>query len=244
MDSTFTITAALATGFITSLHCVGMCGPIVCVLKKQSAGGEVSGILGGVAYHGGRLFSYTVIGAACGALGEQPLRWIFHTPAVVLPWMLVGVFLITAMGWWKKLPRPAWLNKLTFKARLLSTKLSPTKGGLLMGLATPMLPCGPLYLLFAACLLSGGAVRGAEFALAFGVGTVPLLWIAQESFVWLQKVIPAARFSTLQRGLAIVAVIIMTFRLHDTIPFTGSSSIDASGQKAMPSCCHSAEPKS
>ncbi|MDF1812808.1 MAG: sulfite exporter TauE/SafE family protein [Verrucomicrobiales bacterium] len=245
MEPTFTITAALATGLITSLHCVGMCGPVACVLKKQGNGGEMSGIIGAIAYHGGRLIAYSSIGAVCGALGEQPLRWIFNTPAVVLPWMLVGVFLITAMGWWKRLPRPEWLNKLTFKARLQSIKLGSAKGGFLMGIATPLLPCGPLYLLFAACLLSGGAVRGAEFALAFGIGTVPLLWLAQESFVRLQKIIPAARFSALQRGLAIVAVLVMSFRLHDTIPFLpGSETIDSSAPKALPSCCHSSEVKS
>ena len=35
-------------------------------------------------------------------------------------------------------------------------------GGFAMGLATPLLPCAPLYLLFGATLLTGSAVRGAE----------------------------------------------------------------------------------
>ncbi len=243
MEPTFTITAALATGLLTSLHCVGMCGPIVCVLKRQNSGGEMSGILSALAYHGGRMIAYTSIGALCGVLGEQPLRLIFQTPAVVLPWMLVAVFLFTAMGWWKRLPRPQWLNRLTFRMRLHSMKLSATQGGLLMGLATPLLPCGPLYLLFAACLVSGGALRGAEFALAFGVGTVPLLWIAQESFIRLQKVIPAVKMAQLQRSLAIVGVLVMVFRLHDTIPFPGQARLDSNGAKPMPSCCHSSEAK-
>lgn len=220
-----------------------MCGPIACVIKKQSVGSDIGSILGPVGYHGGRLIAYSSIGALCGALGEQPLRWIFNSPAVVLPWMLVGVFLITAMGWWKRLPRPNWINRLTMKARMQSMKMNSWKGGLVMGLATPLLPCGPLYLLFAACLVTGSAIRGAEFALAFGIGTVPLLWIAQESFSRLQKVIPSARFSQLQRTLAIVGVVIMSFRLHDTLPIFSPSLDGSEGTtKPLPSCCHSAVP--
>jgi sulfite exporter TauE/SafE len=55
-----------------------------------------------------------------------------------------------------------------------------------LGFATPLLPCGPLYFILAAALLAGSALRGAEFMLAFGLGTVPLLWLAQSQFHRLQ----------------------------------------------------------
>ncbi|MEN8679790.1 MAG: sulfite exporter TauE/SafE family protein [Akkermansiaceae bacterium] len=240
MEPGLTIAAALVTGLVTSVHCVAMCGPLACSVGKVGKG-ETRNMMAYLGYHGGRLIAYSGIGALCGAIGQQPLRWIFNSPAVVLPWMLVILFLITALGLWKKLPRPRFVDRLVARARLRSFKLSAGRGALVMGLVTPLLPCGPLYLLFAATLLSGSALRGAEFALAFGMGTVPLLWVAQQGFSRLRETMPALRFTQLQRGLAIVATIVMIWRLQDTLPdFSAaeppSPSVEAEAE--LPSCCH------
>ena len=239
MDSGLTIAAALVTGLVTSVHCVAMCGPLACSVGKVGQG-EARNLMAYLGYHGGRLLAYSGIGAICGAIGEQPLKWIFNSPAVVLPWMLVALFLITALGLWKKLPRPAFVDRLVTRARFRSFKLSAGRGALVMGLATPLLPCGPLYLLFAATLLSGSPLRGAEFALAFGMGTVPLLWLAQQSFSRLRETMPALRFNQLQRGLAIIATIVMIWRLQDTLPNLGASPEPAAAdaEAELPSCCH------
>lgn len=239
MDSTFTVATALATGLVTSLHCVAMCGPIACSVGRAGRG-EGRNLVAYTGYHFGRLIAYTVIGAVCGAIGEQPLRWIFNTPAVVLPWLLVLLFLITALGLWRKIPRPKFLDRLIARARFHSFKLSAGRGALVMGLLTPLLPCGPLYLLFAATLLSGSALRGAEFALAFGMGTVPLLWVAQHSFSRLREWLPALRFHQIQRSLAVIAVLVMVWRLHDTLPSFGASAAEPAveaNETGLPDCC-------
>lgn len=238
MESVATISAALVAGLVTSVHCVGMCGPLACSVSSMK-GSESSRLLGATAYHLGRLISYGSIGALCGLLGQQPLAWLFNSPAVVLPWFLVVIFLITALGLWKKLPRPAALNKLFARARLRAFRMSSTHGGFLLGLATPILPCGPLYLLFAACLLTGSPLRGAEFALAFGLGTVPLLWAAQHSLSHIKKKLPAATFAHLQRTLAVVAAAVMVFRLQDTLPLLQGAEKPSD---ELPSCCHESQP--
>lgn len=234
MEPVTTITAALVAGLVTSVHCVGMCGPLACTVSSMK-GGESKRLLGATAYHLGRLLSYGSIGALCGLLGQQPLQWLFNSPAVVLPWFLVAVFLITSLGLWKKIPKPSFLTKLFARARLRAFRLSTTHGGFLLGLATPILPCGPLYLLFGACLLAGGPLSGAEFALAFGLGTVPLLWTAQQSLTQIKKLIPATTFLHLQRSLALIAAAVMIFRLQDTLT-PESETVES---KALPSCgCH------
>lgn len=240
MEPGLTIAAALTLGLVTSVHCVAMCGPIACSVGKVGQG-ETRNMLAYLGYHGGRLFSYAGIGALCGAIGQQPLRWIFDTPAVVLPWLLVGLFLITALGLWKKLPRPRFLDRWVARLRFHSFKLSAGRGALAMGLLTPLLPCGPLYLLFGGTLLAGSAMRGAEFALAFGMGTVPLLWLSQQGFSRLRAAMPALRFTQLQRGLAIVATLVMVWRLHDTLPFLAPPEVPpapSSAEAELPSCCH------
>ncbi|MGJ8696483.1 MAG: sulfite exporter TauE/SafE family protein [Verrucomicrobiaceae bacterium] len=240
MDSSLTVAAALITGLVTSVHCVAMCGPLACSVGHVGKG-ETRNLLAYLGYHFGRLIAYSSIGAICGGIGQQPLRWIFGSSAVVLPWFLVALFIITALGLWKKLPRPQWLDRIVARARFRSFKVSAGKGALIMGLATPLLPCGPLYLLFGATLLSGSPLRGAEFALAFGLGTVPLLWIAQQSFSRLREAMPALRFQQLQRGLAVIAALVMMWRLQDTLPTFSAHAAEPdtpAEESELPTCCH------
>lgn len=233
MDPVHTTLGALVAGLVTSVHCVGMCGPIACGLAAMPSS-ETERLAAMSAYHGARLTSYAAIGAVCGALGSQPLQWFFGSPAVLLPWVLVAVMLVFGFGLEKKLPRPPSLLKWTAKMRFRLGRMSPLRGGLALGFLTTLLPCGPLYLLFGASLLSGSALRGAEFALAFGLGTVPLLWLAQQQLKHLQKRIKPTTLVRIQRSLAIAAALVMAFRLWGTIPAT----VADDKPTELPSCCH------
>jgi uncharacterized protein len=233
MDPVVTTVGALVAGLVTSFHCVGMCGPIACGLAAMPAT-ETERLTAISAYHGARLSAYASIGAVCGAVGYQPLRWFFDSPAVLLPWVLVGVLLVFGFGLDKKLPRPPALLKWSARLRFKLGRMSPVKGGFALGGITPLLPCGPLYLLFGAALLSGSAIRGAEFALAFGLGTVPLLWLAQHQLKHLRKRMMPQTMVRLQRSLALVTAVVLVFRLYGTLPFH-SPSMDTDG---LPACCH------
>jgi sulfite exporter TauE/SafE len=232
MDPVHTTLGALIAGMVTSVHCVGMCGPIACGLAAMPSS-ETERLAAMTAYHGSRLAAYSVIGAACGALGHQPLRWFFDSPAVLLPWVLVAVLVIFGLGLEKKMPRPPVLLKWSARLRFRLGRLSPIRGGFALGLLTPLLPCGPLYLLFGASLVSGSAMRGAEFALAFGLGTVPLLWLAQQQLKYIKKRIGPSTLVRVQRSLAIVTAVIIAFRLYGTLPLHTPAPPDE-----LPSCCH------
>ena len=234
-----TTVAALVAGLATSLHCAGMCGPIACGLGTL-AKSEGERLTAASLYHATRLVSYGIIGAVCGALGQQPLRWFFDSPAVLLPWVMVAVLLIMAFGLDKKVPRPAILNRFTARARFKACKLSAYGGASAMGLLTPFLPCGPLYLVFAAALLAGSAAKGAEFTLAFGLGTVPLLWLAQHQFHRIREKLTPLAMARLRRGLAFVTALMLAWRLHGTIPpeFYGRESQPKPATEELPSCCH------
>ena len=233
-----TTVAALVAGLATSLHCAGMCGPIACGLGTL-AKSEGERLTAASLYHGTRLLSYGIIGAACGALGQQPLKWFFDSPAVLLPWVMVAVLLVMAFGWDKKVPRPAIFNRFTARARFKACRLSAYGGALAMGLLTPFLPCGPLYLVFGAALLAGSAARGAEVTLAFGLGTVPLLWLAQHQFHRIREKLTPLAMARLRRGLAFVTALMLAWRLHGTVPasyFGGEP--PAAAEEELPSCCH------
>jgi sulfite exporter TauE/SafE len=232
-----TTLAALVAGLATSLHCAGMCGPIACGLGTL-AKSEGERLTAASLYHGTRLLSYGIIGGICGALGQQPLKWFFNSPVVLLPWVMVGVLLIMAFGLDKKVPRPAILNRFTARARFKACRLSAYGGASAMGLLTPFLPCGPLYLVFGAALLAGSAAKGAEFTLAFGLGTVPLLWLAQHQFHRIRAKLTPLAMSRLRRGLALVTAVVLAMRLQGTLPATFSGEQAKPAEKELPSCCH------
>jgi sulfite exporter TauE/SafE len=90
----------------------------------------------------------------------------------------------------------------------------------LVGAATPVLPCAPLYLVIAMATFAGSALRGAEWMLAFGLGTVPLLWIAQAQMGWLRRHLGSAGLARLQFGLALAAALLVAWRARGALGFT------------------------
>ena len=55
---------ALVIGFVGSLHCVGMCGPLNLFVLRNNGSVSAFG-----KYHAGRIFSYMLLGVLLGAIG-------------------------------------------------------------------------------------------------------------------------------------------------------------------------------
>lgn len=145
--------AALLAGLGTGAHCALMCGPLACAFKVHP-----------VAYHSGRLLSYASAGALCGLLGQAG-RTGLHSPfARLAPWSLLVVLVLMALGVDRKLPVPGFVMRLALRVRL--------KHGL--GWLSPLIPCGPLWLMLGVAAASGAAAEGAALLLCFAAGTVLL----------------------------------------------------------------------
>lgn len=206
--------AAFVAGLATSVHCVGMCGPVACL-----AGVGESGIRSTVLYHGGRIFSYAIVGALAGLIGRAPLEAFIDSPAIVLPWFLVIVLAAVGLGIDKAIPKPRSFSRWYFRGRLSIGKLPPATRGAMLGFLTPLFPCAPLYVMFGIALVSGSAIAGAEFTAAFALGTIPLLFLAQQPMRWLGGRLAPNRLFVLQRGIALVTAAILAFRLRGTLWF-------------------------
>jgi sulfite exporter TauE/SafE len=61
--------AALIFGFITSFHCMGMCGPIAIAIPLHKDNWLLK-ISGGLLYNSGRIITYGILGALFGLLGR------------------------------------------------------------------------------------------------------------------------------------------------------------------------------
>jgi len=212
--------AAFMAGLVTSLHCVGMCGPLACMLTPaKPQPGEATLVHAG--YHGMRLLSYTLLGLLFGAVGGVPARWLQGSFLTWMPWLLVVFFLLVALRVEHRLPRIPALAGLIFRVQQKFRGRPRVQAAAATGFFTPLLPCGPLYFLILLAAVTGSAARGAELMLAFGLGTVPLLWLVQANFGWWRERFGPVRLRQFQSALALVAAGVIAWRLRGTLGFAG-----------------------
>lgn len=213
LASISTPSAALIAGLVTSLHCAGMCGPLACMFAPGPNDRADPQTVATV-YHVSRVLGYTVLGTIAGSVGRVPAILLGDGFLRLLPWVLAAFFLTVAFRVDRWLPKPALLGRLRLRLSSWLHGKSRVQVAAVMGLATPVLPCGPLYFLITLSALSGSALRGAEFMLAFGLGTVPLLWIAQAGYGRLRVRLSPVWLARFQTGLALLAAAVIVWRLQ------------------------------
>jgi uncharacterized protein len=207
-------------GLVTSLHCAGMCGPLSCTLMP-GRGDRSDPQLVSTTYHVTRLVGYAALGALAGGIGRAPLLFLSDSALRWLPWVLVVFFVGLALRWDRHLPKIAALGKLTWKIQGWMRGRSRVEAAAALGFATPLLPCGPLYFIVSLALLSGSWLRGIEVMLAFGLGTVPLLWLAQTQFHWVRQRLSPLWLGRMRVTLALATAGIIGWRLRATLGFPG-----------------------
>jgi hypothetical protein len=214
---------AFVAGLVTSLHCAGMCGPLACAVMP-AARDDADPQTVSTVYHVARLAGYGALGALAGGVGRLPLNFLSDDIVRYLPWLLVLFFIAVAIRFDQRLPRVRVLGRAygLVAGHLRGTgNRSRVRAAAALGLATPLLPCGPLYFLVSLALLSGSAARGAETLLAFGLGTVPLLWFAQTNFHWLRLKLGPVWLARAQTALALVIAGVIAWRLRATLGLPG-----------------------
>ncbi len=219
--------SALVAGLVTSLHCVGMCGPLACTVLKAKPGSSVGAAWTHLSYHFARLFSYAMIGGLAGSFGAGFVNWVGATPAKIVPIAMALFFLAMVLGWEGIAARVRFLNRYTQRLMRWAYSISGWKRGIALGVATPLLPCGPLYLLFWVAAISGSFGGGVVVLLAFGLGTVPALMASQLGFDWLSKSVGPAKLKHWKRGLAFVAMSLVLLRFSMDVDLASLASGEA-----------------
>lgn len=207
--------ACLVAGLVTSLHCAGMCGPFFCAVVPASR--ERYPLLASV-YHTCRIGAYMMLGAIGGGLGRLPLSLLPQGVLRLMPVLGVVLFIGLAFRWDRRWVRPTALTARALAFVRGRASRSPALLAGLVGGLTPLLPCGPLYFFIGIALLSGSASRGAELMLAFGLGTLPLLWLVQGQVARLRASVNPAWFGRLRFGLALGAAALAAWRARMVFP--------------------------
>ena len=212
---------ALIAGLITSVHCIAMCGPLSCAFTPTKAK-DANPQLVLTCYHLAKLLSYAIVGTLAGAFGSLAIRSVSSSLLNLLPWILVAFFFAVAFRLDRFSPKPIWLGGLYKKMNARFIRLQKPIAASMIGLASPLLPCGPLYMIFGLALFSGSALKGAEFAIGFGLGTLPLLWLVQSQFMRVQLKVTPMALMRIQRNIALIAALVVAWRLRATLGIEGA----------------------
>lgn len=205
------IVAGLVFGFLGSVHCIGMCGPLALSLPGAHRR-RWRYVVERLLYNVGRAITYTTLGGAIGALGA------LVSLSGVQQWLSIGIGLVMILG-----ALVPWVSRRVSKleqvpARFLGKVMTPIqsmyrRGGfgamLVVGLLNGLLPCGFVYAALATSVTAGSVYTSMLFMAAFGLGTIPAMFTVSllgrlASATWrtrLQKLVPI--------GLVVVGVLLI-----------------------------------
>ncbi len=167
--------AGLLLGAVSSLHCVGMCGPIAIslpVVKDSYLSKFASSFL----YNAGRITTYTILGAVLGtaAFGFAVLNAGRYLSIGIGILMLVFLFFPAS-----KMLRNNYLASLFLTLRKNLGNLFARKNYhsvFFIGLLNGLLPCGLVYFALAAAVTAGSIFKSCLFMTGFGTGSLPVMW--------------------------------------------------------------------
>lgn len=218
--SSITLVGVLVAGLATSLHCAGMCGLLTCGLGIAGHASQTASI--GI-YHASRLVGYSIAGAIAGFLGS-----VIGIPRIFpqtnwLPYLLIALLLSIAFGLDKKIAAVPGLGKAVQMIRAKTLSIPPLARAGVVGLSTPLLPCGPLYAILAIALASGSTIGGIKVMLVFGLGAIPAIWATQIASVWMNQKFNARQFQFAKRGLAVLAAVSLSWHFWPTGGFSNEA---------------------
>ncbi|MBS0194961.1 MAG: sulfite exporter TauE/SafE family protein [Proteobacteria bacterium] len=185
MTDSLTLLAALLLGLAASGHCIVMCGGISAALgiaTAKRADGRPRPLLL-IGYQVGRALSYALaglllsgaLGALIGVLDIEAVRRTLRalSAAALLLGALVAFGRVRDPGF--RLGHRLWQRIAPLGRRLLPVTSLPR--ALAFGMLWGWMPCGFVYTVLLIAALRGSAVQGAATMAAFGLGTLPSMFL-------------------------------------------------------------------
>ncbi|TXN37149.1 sulfite exporter TauE/SafE family protein [Flagellimonas hymeniacidonis] len=169
--------SALALGFLGSLHCLGMCGPIAFLLPldRDSKAKKIAQLF---IYHAGRLLAYGIIGVLFGFLGKGLSIFGMQQKLSIGVGLMMILLVVIPSKYFNKysLSKPIYtvLGKVKSKLGAELKKKTPD-AFLTIGFLNGFLPCGLVYMALLGAVAFGNQLQGGLYMILFGAGTIPLM---------------------------------------------------------------------
>lgn len=224
-------------GLISSLHCIGMCGPIAMMLPLDRTN-PTKKAFQLILYHAGRLTAYGTLGLVFGILGKG----LYLAGMQQQISILVGVLMIIIVLIPEKIFARYNFSKPIYKV------ISKVKTGLgnqfrkkspnaifTIGLLNGFLPCGLVYAALFGAIAMQNEFYGVAYMVLYGLGTIPMM----SAVVYMSAMISNPFRNKIQKIIPIVAIFIgVLFILRGLglgIPYVSPSNMSLFVQ-ANPNC--------
>lgn len=235
------VAAVFVASLLGSLHCVGMCGPLL-ILGLGGTRTEANRWTAQAAYHGGRLVVYTLLGMVAGAVGAVAdlggaRVGLGRVGGIVAGLSLIVIGAITlarALG--VRIAPPRFQSPLTGTLDRVRRALVGLPGAARpfgFGLVSAFLPCGWLWAFVAAAAGAGSAAGGALAMIVFWTGTVPALAIAVAGLRRLASPLDRRAPALAALALVVIGLFVVATRIG------GAASADVA--RAVPTSLDAAE---
>ncbi len=164
--------SATLLGLGGSLHCLGMCGPLILKLHQ---GTGLSKSWHSLVYHLSRALTYGLMGLLIGMVGKG--LYLMNIQQYLS--ILAGIVLIVLLIWphLKSTRIPSPLRNFNARNFTKFTRLPSSIKFPALGMLNALLPCGLVYTAIGVSLVSASSpLDGFLFMFVFGLGTLPALW--------------------------------------------------------------------
>lgn len=206
-------------GFLTSFHCVGMCGPLILGYTAKSATGGHKSYATHILYGIGKTISYTLIGALFGAFGSVVAFTPYTQGAVGVAagifLMLFGLHMLEVFPALSHFQFKAPKFVMRFVGKEYRKHSNPFVIGLLNGL---MIICGPLQAMYVMAAGTGSWSQGAAILFFFAIGTLPLLL----GFGFLTSLLSANLTPKLLKASGVIVMALGAIMLNRGLAVTGT----------------------
>lgn len=230
------ILAASMMGLAGSLHCVGMCGPLISMMPYDRTS-RIKFITTKALNHLGRITTYVLLGIIFGLMGKAIVVAGFQQWLSIVSGVLILSMVFWPKQWLKFTPKSKIFGFTSWVKAKFSSLLKSREPSTLyfLGLINGLLPCGLLYMALAASISTGSATNGALFMLMFGFGTVPAL-VLIGIFASTLKQRFAKSFMKVSRVLLVMTAFLLIVRGSNLgIPYLSPK---VNVEKAEMECCH------
>lgn len=214
-------------GLASSLHCIGMCGPIAMMLPVDRSN-TTKKTLQIILYHLGRLTSYGALGLIFGFLGRGLyLAGIQQQLSIIIGILIISVALIPERIFARyNFSKPIYKAISYVKSSLgHQFKKKTNKSIYTIGILNGFLPCAMVYVALFGALAMQDVLLGTLYMILFGIGTIPLMSVV----VYFSSFIKRNFGSSLRRVIPVIAVCIgVLFVLRGLgldIPFISPSNL-------------------
>jgi uncharacterized protein len=230
------IITGLTVGLVSSLHCIGMCGPLALALpvyhlpKRQQ-------VVAMILYNSGRFITYAAIGLVFGLAGRTFYlaglqRWFSIGAGVVLLALVIQYY------YFRSFPKPGWISSFYSLLQLRVThflKSPRSYSYVVVGMANGLLPCAMVYFAVAVSLSFAEVWQSVLLMGMFGAGTLPAMLLLGIFGVRVPVVLRKKLTKFVPVFFTTLAILLILRGFNLGIPFL-SPSIDSAHAEAA--SCH------